>query len=84
MKFVTAGVIVLLPTFANAEQDDAAYCQALADKYRRYVADNQNTRRLETNISVDVAMTRCASKPADSIPTLEKALKDAMVDLPKR
>ena len=72
-----------IPTLPNAQQSDASYCQALADKYQRYTS-NMTSRRPDANISVDLAISQCASKPADSIPVLEKALKDNDLDLPKR
>ena len=76
--------ILLLPAAAGAQMSDSAYCSAMADKYQRYTSDNSISRNPQRNATVDTAISQCGSKPADSIPVLEKALKDARLDLPKR
>ncbi len=78
--------IILLPVAALAQSaSDATYCQALSAKYQRYVGDNDIKHRgLMPDASVDTAIARCQSDAASSIPVLEKALKDAKVDLPPR
>lgn len=76
----------LLPVAAWAQQGDAAYCAALGQKYDRYVGDNAvvKDRGLQRNATVDVAIIKCKTDSASSIPVIEKALKDAKVDLPPR
>jgi hypothetical protein len=72
--FVTS---VCLPIAAFA--DDASYCKALSDTYRKEVGSSSSTAA-----GVPEAMTGCTTNPAISIPVLEKALKDNKVTLPKR
>ena len=68
-----------------AQQSDASYCAALAQKYQTYTSDNASQRKGEQrDAKVDVAITQCSSKPGDAIPVLEEALKNRKVDLPKR
>lgn len=68
---------VCLPVAALA--DDASYCKDLSDTYRKVVGSNASTAA-----GVPEAMAGCATNPANSIPVLEKALKDNKVTLPKR
>lgn len=76
---------VALPLAALAQADDVAYCKALSDKYKRYVSNDDAGRRSRTpNVTADTAMARCPTDAAGSIPVLEKALKDALLDLPPR
>ena len=84
VKSLAAGAMALLPAASFAQQSDATYCAALSDKYQRYTSDNQYRRGMDKNISADVAMSQCANKPTEAIPVLEKALKDARLDLPQR
>lgn len=84
-KSMVVCAIVLAPAAAWAQMSDAAYCSALSDKYQKYTSDNSMQHRgANRNVSADTAMAQCSSKPGDSIPVLEQALKDAKLDLPKR
>ena len=75
----------LLPVSAVAQQADGAYCAALGAQYQRYVGDNAvQHRSQQRNATVDVAITQCSTNSATSIPVIEKALRDARVDLPPR
>ena len=78
--------VILLPIAALAQSpSDTTYCKALSAKYQRYVGDNDVKHRgMMPDASVDTAITQCQSDAANSIPVLEKALKDAKVDLPPR
>jgi hypothetical protein len=75
-----AGTALALPFSASAQSADAKYCLALANKYQGFVGARQTP-----NSSVDVAMARCREgQPAEAIPVLESALRNANVDLPPR
>jgi hypothetical protein len=83
---VVAGVLVTLPLAASAQSADTKYCQALGAKYENYVhsmTDQQRGAQPPT-ANVGNAVSKCGSAPGDAIPVLEKALKDAKVDLPPR
>jgi hypothetical protein len=70
---------IVLPFVASAQMSDADYCNKLSSTYRSVVGSNAAAAG-----NVPEAMAGCASNPAGSIPTLEKALLDNKVDLPKR
>jgi hypothetical protein len=73
---LTAGVAFALPFAASA--DDASYCKALADAYRKTNSQNMDA-------AVPEAINQCnKGNTAAGIPVLEKALKDAKVTLPPR
>ena len=74
-----------LPVTASAQGGDTAYCQALSDKYQRYVVGTSGSgRQSSPNLSAVEAASKCNSNAGGSIPVLEKALKDARLDLPPR
>jgi hypothetical protein len=80
---VCAGAAMSLSAWA--QQGDAAYCAALGQKYERYVGDNAASHRSQQRDSkIDAAITQCGTNSAAAIPVIEKALKDAKVDLPPR
>ncbi len=69
-------IVVQIPA---PKMDDAAYCKALMDLYRKTSTGVPNQG------PVPDAMAQCnAGNPAAGIPTLEKALTDAKVALPSR
>jgi hypothetical protein len=64
---------------------DTEYCSALSAKYQRYVATTDAQHRgVVHNVTNDNAMAQCQTHSGVAIPVLEKALKDAKVDLPPR
>ena len=74
------GCVVLVSTGSFAQKmSDADYCNKLSSTYRTIVGSNAAAAG-----NVPEAMAGCASNPAGSIPTLEKALLENKVDLPKR
>ena len=80
-----AALALALPIAASAQSGDTKYCSALADQYKRYVgADDVRSKQATVPIDTSVALTKCQSDPARSIPVLEKALRDSRVDLPPR
>jgi hypothetical protein len=84
-KYLTC-LAVVLPAAAWAQSTDAAYCSALAQKYQRYVAQSTTAPRAQNpdaRMNNAVAQ-RSSGKAAEAIPVLEKALRDAKVDLPPR
>lgn len=69
---------------AHAQSANAAYCTALVQKYEQYL--NKDTRQGIQPQSLDAraAAERCKAGDASGVPTLEKALKDAKIDLPPK
>jgi hypothetical protein len=90
MKIVTKSLIVgaslMLPVVAFAQSNDAKYCEALTSKYQQYAgAREQQHRGQMLDATIGTAIAKCkAGDTATGIPVLEKALKDAKVDLPSR
>jgi hypothetical protein len=71
-----AGVAFALPFAAFA--DDASYCKALGDLYRKTNMQNMDAAAPE-------AINQCnKGNTAAGIPVLEKLLKDSKVTLPPR
>ena len=85
-KTLAAVLLVMLPVATWAQSNDAKYCQALADRYQRYVGQNEAKRRAQNpDATMDNAIAQCKSgNTAAAIPVLEKALQDAKVELPPR
>ena len=79
---VLLGVAATAP--ALAQSGDAAYCQAMSEEYTRYVQNSDARRTSPAPVAISDAMAKCKSDSAHAIPVLEKALKDARVDLPAR
>jgi hypothetical protein len=81
MKLITACLlasVALTPFAAFAQSSDAAYCQALAKRYREV---NTGT----TSAAAAEAINQCnQGNTAAGIPVLEKSLTDAKVSLPAR
>jgi hypothetical protein len=84
-SLATLLVLTLPVGAAHAQSADAAYCQALTDKYTTYVADQNEHRPAPANVGVTAAIAQCGEgNTAAGIPALERALTDAGVALPSR
>ena len=82
-KLPLVALVLALPASSVAQSGGATYCTALATKYQRYVNSNDRHYRQATPpTDVSVAMSKCQSDWASSIPVLERALQAARVDLP--
>jgi hypothetical protein len=71
---------------SSGQSSDASYCTSLSDTYNRYVRTT-GSRGAKSTVPTDVgtAMTHCSTSEASgAIPVLERALKDAKIDLPSR
>jgi hypothetical protein len=85
MKWLLPVIALSLPAAAFAQSNDAKYCQALSDKYTQYLNMGQNKGMQPQSVEARVAVEKCkAGDTAAGIPPLEKALKDAKLDLPPR
>jgi hypothetical protein len=79
-----ASAAVLLPATAFAQVSDGDYCNALIQRYQTYLP-NPATSRTPPSPEVENAISQCkAGNTAAGIPVLERKLRDARVDLPKR
>ncbi len=86
IKLLVGMVLALSPALAAfGQSNDTAYCNKLSDTYKRYVGtESQHRGRAPDAASIETAISHCQSDAANSIPVIEKALKDAKVDLPPR
>ena len=85
-KYLAAALATASPLIASAQTSDAAYCQALAQKYQVYVS-NMAVGRSPGSGTIDgtVAIEQCkAGNTAAGIPVLEQKLRDARIELPRR
>jgi hypothetical protein len=83
-KMLMAIVIVLLPCAASAQPSDAAYCQALAAKYKMFFVTDGGHYRDNGPIDGNIAADQCRAGNTAGIPVLERKLRDAKIELPAR
>jgi len=78
-------LIAAMPAVALAQSADTNYCNALSATYLKYV-NNPGTGRgnQPPSATIGEAQNQCDRNPAAGIPVLERALKDARVNLPPR
>lgn len=82
--FFLAVIVLMVPAMAFAQMSDADYCSALTQRYQTYVY-NAATSRNPPSPDAENAIAQCkAGNTAAGIPVLEKKLRDARIDLPKR
>jgi hypothetical protein len=86
LKHLLAVVAVSLPAaaFAQTSDADAKYCAALAAKYEAYLDQSQRRGEAPQSLEAKAAVEKCKAGDASAIPAIEKALKDAKLDLPPR
>jgi hypothetical protein len=75
-------LVLALPTIAEAQDSDMAYCAALSVLYRRYV---QNSPGRQYDAEAALAQDDCQKgNTAAAIPILEKKLLESGFTLPKK
>jgi hypothetical protein len=82
-----AGMCATTAGNAQSTTADAAYCQALAEKYATYVGAGANSRwrRGASDVDAGVAISECHDgNPGPAIPVLEQKLRDSRIDLRSR
>lgn len=85
MKWLIPALALSLPVAASAQSSDAKYCSDLSEKYERYLNMNASRGGQPQSLDAKVAVQKCISgDTAYAIPILEKALKNARLDLPPR
>jgi hypothetical protein len=77
-------VALALPFAASAQSDDAAYCRVLIQNYQQYVVKVGSHSPNTGSLDGQVAMEHCRAGDTSGIPVLERKLRDAGVELPKR
>jgi hypothetical protein len=85
VKWLMPVVAIAFPLTVFAQTDDAAYCKALANKYEAFVSNLKGHSIQPGGLDGNVAIAQCREgNTAAGIPVLERKLKDAKIDLPKR
>jgi hypothetical protein len=75
-------LVLALPSTADAQGGDAAYCAQLSTLYRRYV---QNSPGREYDAEAAVALDDCQKgNTGAGIPILEKKLRESGFTLPEK
>jgi hypothetical protein len=83
-KALLAATLFSLPVGAFAQSSDAAYCKALVAKYEQYLDMSSKKGEQPQNLTAKAGVEKCKAGDASGIPAIEKALKDAKLDLPPR
>jgi len=73
-----------LPAAAFAQSRDAKYCAALVSKYEQYLDQSQRRGEAPQSLDAKAGVEKCKAGDPSGIPAIEKALKDAKLDLPAR
>ncbi|GHV25457.1 MAG: hypothetical protein ISP49_18020 [Reyranella sp.] len=84
LKCLLFVVAFSLPTAAFAQSSDAKYCAALVSKYEQYLDQNQRRGEAPQSLEAKAGVEKCKAGDASGIPAIEKALKDAKLQLPAR
>ena len=79
-----AGAALLVPAMASAQSNDAAYCAALVKKYESYLDMNASRSQQPQSVDARVGVEQCKAGDSRGIAAIEKALKNARIDLPSR
>jgi hypothetical protein len=74
----------LLAATGSAMSKDAAYCDALVQKYERHLAIGSSKSRPPQGLEARVAVERCKAGDTSGISAIEKALENAKITLPAR
>lgn len=72
----------LLPVAALAQSADATYCAALVQKYERYLDTNAGRIQPPQSLDAKAGAEKCKAGDVSGIPAVEKALRNAKIDLP--
>ena len=86
MKLLTTALVsavLALPNLAIAQSADSRCCAALGSMYESYIETAGDKGGSATPVEVVIAIDKCKSDPAASIP-VEKQLKAARLSLPPR
>ena len=68
----------------QAQTASASYCTALVQKYEQYLDMDSKRGRQPQSLESRTAADKCKAGDASGIPAIEKALKDAKLDLPPK
>lgn len=74
----------LMPFAAFAQSADATYCSALVQKYEQYVDRNAGRVQQPASLDARAGVEKCKAGDTNGVPAIEKALRNAKIDLPAR
>ncbi len=85
LKWLVPALVLSMPLVASAQSSDSKYCSDLSDKYERYLDMSSKKGPQPQSLESQAAVGKCKpGEAAASIPALEKALRNAKLDLPPR
>jgi|FEC22Drversion2_1045045.scaffolds.fasta_scaffold00400_36 hypothetical protein len=84
LKALIATAAISVPGIAFAQSTNAAYCNALVDKYEHYLDRGSRFGGQPQSAEARLSMAQCQAGDSRGIPGLEKALVDARIGLPSR
>ncbi|MFI5002845.1 MAG: hypothetical protein ACHQK9_23410 [Reyranellales bacterium] len=85
VKGLACVLAIIVPVTTAAQNKDSAYCKALIDRYEAYVINMRDRIKDRGTVDGRLAVEQCkAGNTAAGIPVLERKLRDARVDLPRR
>jgi hypothetical protein len=74
----------LLPVAVSAQSANSTYCAALAQKYEQYLDMNTGHNQQPQSLDARAGVEKCKAGDVSGIPAIEKALRNAKIDLPPR
>ena len=86
IKLTVGGLVAaafMLAAGGSAQASDAAYCNALVQKYERHLV-GESKNRPPQGLEARQAAEQCKAGDIKGIPALEKALTNAKISLPSR
>jgi hypothetical protein len=75
---------LLLAAGASADTRNTAYCDAVVQKYERYLAGGSSKSRPPVGVETRHAVEQCKAGDFSGIAAIEKALQNAKISLPPR
>jgi hypothetical protein len=84
MTLTVGSVLAAAFLLATGASADTKYCDAVVQKYERYVAGGSAKSRPSVGLETRHAIEQCKAGDFSGIATIEKALENARISLPPR
>ena len=84
MTLTVGSVLAAAFLLAGSASADTKYCDAVVQKYERYIAGGSAKSRPSVGLETRHAVEQCKAGDFSGIATIEKALENAKISLPPR
>ena len=84
MTLTVGSVLAAAFLMATGASADTKYCDAVVQKYERYIAGGSAKSRPSVGLETRHAVEQCKAGDFSGIATIEKALENAKISLPPR